>query len=1216
MSATASDSDGSINRVEFWVDGAKVDQDASSPYSRNWSATTAGNHTIQARAFDNRSAMTATTAVTITVVNAPPVVSLTAPTAGSSWTVGTALPMTATASDSDGTVNRVEFWVDNVKKGEDTSSPYAYSGWTVTAGDHAIKVKAFDDLGAVTSTSAINIHGNYLPTVSLTAPASGASYNVGDSVPMSATASDSDGSINRVEFWVDGAEVDQDASSPYSRNWSATTGGDHTIQARAFDNMGAMTPTDLVTITVSQAPANHAPTVSVASPSAGQSFTTADAIPLGAEAHDSDGDSTIDHVDFIIDTTTVIGSVLDVDGRYKANKSGLAAGSHSVTATAYDDHGASSTSDPVGFTVAEPVNTPPQVGVQSPADGATFSVGGPAVTISADASDADGTIARVEFWVGDDEVLADATAPYSYDWTIVAGDFTVTVKAFDNLGASDSESITIHGVVNAAPSVDLTAPTGTGTIQMGDSVALSATASDSDGTIAAVEFLVDGVLYVSDSSSPYGATWTAAAGSHTISAVAVDDDDVRSAPDAVTLSIPIPPPTRKYTYNSNQELCSVEEPETGVTLMGYDDAGNLTWSASGLPKGTACSSTGSGVDRKVTRTYDYRNRVKTLAFPDGNGNQSWDYTPDGLPASVTTYNDGGATSVVNSYVYNHRRLLTREQQIGAATRTVDYGYDANAHLDTLAYPADGLVVAYAPNALGQPTQAGTYATGVTYYPNGAIHQFTYGNGIVHTLTQNARGLPDRSQDMNGATAIHDDGYDYDAVGNVAGISDGVAGARGNRYMEYDDLNRLVLAQGSPTAPSLMFGTATYTYDAYDNLTHVRVTGGSQIRDQEYGYDENNRLTNVSNSTGTVVGLGYDVQGNLANKNGVLYGFDYGNRLRTAGPESYRYDVQGRRIRSSSSAGTIDSLYSQSGQLLFQDDGRSGKRRQYVYLGGSLVAESDVPQAGGSATVTYQHTDALGSPVAITNSSKIVTERREYEPYGYQTTPALADGPNYTGHVADAATGLVYMQQRYCDPAVGRCLSVDPVTAYDNGDTRFFNRYAYAFDNPYRFSDPDGRCPTCDRNSDQYARDAAAGNTAMYGPFVRPALAVAMAALPFAPATREAIGLVNTVRSLLNRQEAPRVESKIRAEPGADGGKSSITREVDPKTGDTLSTRHTVERAGEIVHQHQDHMGKAGSVRTFSDQLTGTKTIGEGKQASTPKDTPPNFPREPAKGSRY
>jgi hypothetical protein len=52
--------------------------------------------------------------------------------------------------------------------------------------------------------------------------------------------------------------------------------------------------------------------------------------------------------------------------------------------------------------------------------------------------------------------------------------------------------------------------------------------------------------------------------------------------------------------------------------------------------------------------------------------------------------------------------------------------------------------------------------------------------------------------------------------------------------------------------------------------------------------------------------------------------------------------------------------------------------------------------------------------------------------------------------------LKFMQQRYCDPLCGCFLSVDPTTAYDNGDMRFFNRYAYAFNNPYKFNDPDGR----------------------------------------------------------------------------------------------------------------------------------------------------------------
>lgn len=111
-----------------------------------------------------------------------------------------------------------------------------------------------------------------------------------------------------------------------------------------------------------------------------------------------------------------------------------------------------------------------------------------------------------------------------------------------------------------------------------------------------------------------------------------------------------------------------------------------------------------------------------------------------------------------------------------------------------------------------------------------------------------------------------------------------------------------------------------------------------------------------------------------------------------------------------------------------------------------------------AQVHYYHTDALGSVVAVTDANRNVLERREYEPYGAQLMPAVQDGPGYTGHVQDAATGLVYMQQRYYDPMVGKMLSVDPVTAYGRGDMRHFNVYAYAFNNPYRFTDPDGRSP--------------------------------------------------------------------------------------------------------------------------------------------------------------
>jgi len=433
------------------------------------------------------------------------------------------------------------------------------------------------------------------------------------------------------------------------------------------------------------------------------------------------------------------------------------------------------------------------------------------------------------------------------------------------------------------------------------------------------------------------------------------------------------------------------------------------------------------------------------------------------PGSTTVATVNGAVNTVtNTYSYNRRRLMTQETMARNATTQwyVDYTYDANGNLLLLGYPS-ALSVDYAPNALGQPTKAGTYATGVTYFPNGAIKQFTYGNGIVHTLTQNARGLPDTSKDAYSTTSFLNDGYDYDANGNVAAITDGATGTgqRGNRTMTYDGLDRL------KTVASPMFGApgANYTYDVLDNLTRVNV-GGVAARDHYYCYDTAWRLTNVKTGScaGTsVIGLGYDPQGNLNNKNGVAYTFDYGNRLRVvSGQESYLYDAYGRRVQANKSGGSyIVSQYSQSGQLLYQQDYRKAQREEYVYLGSSLVANLETPHAAGSATVVkYQHTDALGSPVVVTDAARVVLERNEYEPYGKVIAPASPqDGPGYTGHVFDAATGMNYMQQRYYDPSIGRTLSVDPVTAYD-GDMRHFNRYAYAYNNPYRFTDLDGRKP--------------------------------------------------------------------------------------------------------------------------------------------------------------
>ncbi|MCF7221520.1 RHS repeat-associated core domain-containing protein [Marilutibacter chinensis] len=651
---------------------------------------------------------------------------------------------------------------------------------------------------------------------------------------------------------------------------------------------------------------------------------------------------------------------------------------------------------------------------------------------------------------------------------------------------------------------------------------------------------------------------------------------------------------RHYLYGGAERLCMVTEPETGSQVVWYDGADNLVRSAAGLSigVGTSCpdakaQATASG--RLVNRSYDARNRITALTFPDGRGNTTHTYTPDGLPETVTVNNDGGSDQIVTTtYAYNKRRLPVQERmQWNTIDWSVTHEYNANGHRSAQSW--HGITVDYAPNALGQPTKAGTFASNVSYYPNGAIKQFTYGNGIVHTLTQNARGLPDTSTDAYGSTKFLADSYDFDANGNVAAITDGATGRnqRGNRDMVYDGLDRLT----STTSP--MFGTATYAYDVLDNLTRVKLGGGPAVRDHHYCYDANWRLTNVkTGSCGgtTVVGLGYDVQGNLANKSGATFDSDYGNRLRSATvgavTSQYAYDGLGRRVWDYTSHNKY-SQYTQSGELAMTVDQRKSVISEYIYLAGSLIATRERYTPTNTYTTKYQHTDALGSPVVITDANRTVLERREYEPYGKQLTPTPQDGPGYTGHVFDAATGLVYAQQRYYDDDIGRFLSADPVTPYSNGDTRYFNRYWYAAGNPYKYTDPDGR--VLDTIADigfiaysgyKLATEPSWTNAAALG------ADIVGAAVPFAT------GLGTAVRGASHGVDAARA-----ADNGADGARFTVTPNgtaLDTSADVNLvSTSKPTSEGGDFMQIHSSHRdAKAGDVRSHthtSESHTNPKT---------------------------
>ncbi len=465
---------------------------------------------------------------------------------------------------------------------------------------------------------------------------------------------------------------------------------------------------------------------------------------------------------------------------------------------------------------------------------------------------------------------------------------------------------------------------------------------------------------------------------------------------------------RNYTYNSFHELCRSVEPETNATLMGYDGAGNLRWSAAGLPAATGCE--GEGVSavvaaRRIDRTYDNRNRLRTIAFPDGKGNQGWTYTADGKVSRIVTQNGSTAAEVTNTYVYNKRRLLTGEsiEQIGLPTLSMGYSYDANAAVAGVRYPS-GLFVDYAPNALGQPTRVGTYAIGVSYHPNGGVSSFTYGNGIIHSMQQNGRQLPVRVVDGS----VLDNSYSYDANANVTQITDGLAASR-SRTLTYDGRDRLIKAVSPAFGGN---GEQSYSYDALDNLRSSTLPG---IKDHTYWYDASNRLTNVLNSgAGTVIGMSYDAQGNLANRNGQAYLFDFGNRLRDAsGAESYRYDGWGRRLLQQAGTGTIVSMYSRDGVLRRRDNERNASSLEYIYLNSSLIALVATSTAPLPPGITVPSQSSNGSYVVSWTSVASANRYELQEQTGGGAWSNIYSGPALSSSLSNKSGGTYSYRARAC-----------------------------------------------------------------------------------------------------------------------------------------------------------------------------------------------------------
>ncbi|NUO03507.1 MAG: T9SS type A sorting domain-containing protein, partial [Saprospiraceae bacterium] len=186
--------------------------------------------------------------------NFAPQVTLVEPVNNAIYLAPASIVVEAEAADQDGTVGLVEFYNGTQKLFEDTDgAPFTFIWDNAPEGIHTLTAKATDNLGSKTTSAPVEVVVlvNMQPDVSILSPENNATFIAPANIELMATATDSDGSIARVEFLANALEIGEDNDgAPYAFNWANVPAGTYQLTARAVDNHGATRTSEPVSIVV------------------------------------------------------------------------------------------------------------------------------------------------------------------------------------------------------------------------------------------------------------------------------------------------------------------------------------------------------------------------------------------------------------------------------------------------------------------------------------------------------------------------------------------------------------------------------------------------------------------------------------------------------------------------------------------------------------------------------------------------------------------------------------------------------------------------------------------------------------------------------------------------------------------------------------------------------------------------------------------------------
>jgi len=396
----------------------------------------AGNVTLQAAAL------------TAPGANNPPTISIGDPVGGADFSAHDNITIVADAADADGTIMKVEFFQNGARLGESSSSPYSLTWSNVPAGNFVLTANATDNGGATATSAPVEISvsggggtlsGSFaLPpaTVDLTAEGTSDWAHWGR-----ASANSFDHKTGVPQLISNFTEIGTNDVQRYSDNYTAFSWTDGTPTA---SNNGTTTGVFIHGMTNG---------FSITAPADATVRTLK--VYVGLNAAQGNFQAYLSDFSAPAYTAASPGSIFgNAYAVYTLNYAAASAGQTLIinyaAKTLYDANFGNVTLQAASLSDGGvPTNAPPTVVIANPTNNAAFTA--PAnMTITADASDSDGSISRVEFFDAADKLGETTNSPYSLAWSnVAAGTYTLTAKATDNLGATATSAPVTVSITNA-----------------------------------------------------------------------------------------------------------------------------------------------------------------------------------------------------------------------------------------------------------------------------------------------------------------------------------------------------------------------------------------------------------------------------------------------------------------------------------------------------------------------------------------------------------------------------------------------------------------------------------------------------------------------------------------------------------------------------------------------------------------------------------------------